>query len=98
LPATYRIDYHAGMKDRPDELQPTSVWFRQNLRAACRKRGDLSALARNGNFTRMYIWNVLHGHCIPSIDNAAKLAVAAGLTLPDLLLEPKTFARQHNIA
>lgn len=68
--------------------------FRKNLGTVCREHGAIQKIADDAGMTRAYVSNIIHGKVSPSLENSAKIADAIGLTLTDLLADPKEFSFQ----
>ena len=66
--------------------------FRRNLAAVCADRGSIQRIADRAAIHRVYLSKVLHGHAIPSIEVAARIADAAGLSLAAIFRNPKRSA------
>ena len=68
-----------------------TVRFRKNLETICSEHGTIQSIADKAGISRPYVSNIIHGKVVPSLDNAAKIAEAVGISLTDMLADPKEF-------
>jgi transcriptional regulator with XRE-family HTH domain len=66
-------------------LHEQTVNFRENLAALCAGYGQVQRLADEANLSRVYLSRLIHGHCVPSLDVAARIATAAKVPLSAML-------------
>lgn len=59
--------------------------FRANLGELCAEHGQIQELATRAGLSRIHLSRIIHGHSVPTLDVAAKIADAAGFTLDRLL-------------
>lgn len=59
--------------------------FRVNLSAICAEHGKIQEIADAAGLSRVFVSRIVHGHSVPTIDVAARIAEAAGFQLSDLL-------------
>jgi thiol-disulfide isomerase/thioredoxin/transcriptional regulator with XRE-family HTH domain len=55
-------------------LHEQTVNFRENLAALCAGYGQVQRLADEAKLSRVYLSRLIHGHCVPSLDVAARIA------------------------
>lgn len=71
---------------------PASLFFRSNLRSVLSSEGiSQRELAARAKTSVSYINRVLMGEIEPTMDRAEELAQCVGLSLADLLVDPKKF-------
>lgn len=64
--------------------------FRENLKAACERRGITQReLAARSGVHYVYINRVFHGHAVPSLTIADKLATGAGSCLKKIFADSR---------
>lgn len=59
--------------------------FRQNLRRICDERGAMVRISRAANVSPGYLYRVLRGERMPTIDIASRVARASGSSLVQML-------------
>lgn len=59
--------------------------FRANLGSLCAEHGRVQEIADKAGLSRIHLSRIIHGHCVPTLDVAAKIADAVGVPLAGLL-------------
>lgn len=59
--------------------------FRENLEVICAEHGRVQEVATKAGLSRIHLSRIIHGHCVPTLDVAAKIADAIGMPLTRLL-------------
>lgn len=59
--------------------------FRQNLRRICDERGAMVRITRAADLSPGYLYRVIRGDCVPTIETASRVARASGLSLVQML-------------
>lgn len=59
--------------------------FRANIGSLCAEHGRVQEVADKAGLSRIHLSRIIHGHCVPTLDVAAKIADAVGIPLDRLL-------------
>jgi transcriptional regulator with XRE-family HTH domain len=84
--------------DMPEKISMAAAEvdrFRQNLKVVCGEHGSIQEIAEAAEIHRVYLSRILKGDQVPSLEIAARIAEAAGLSLQDMLADPTRFAKKH---
>jgi len=61
------------------------VCFQKNLEVLCKEHGRIQEVASAAGVSRVFLSRVIHGHAVPTIEIALRIADAVGVSLSDLL-------------
>lgn len=59
--------------------------FAANLAALCAEHGKVQEVADKAELSRVYVSKIIHGHAVPTLDVAARIAESLGISLADML-------------
>ena len=79
------MPYDEGMQAMP---RRDTKNFRANLAARCAGHGTIQRVADDAGITRPHLSKIIHGHSVPTLEVASKIAGALGLQLSELLADP----------
>ncbi len=68
--------------------------FRKNLGSLCAEYGAVQRIATQAGISRVFLSRIIHGHATPTIEVAASIARAAGLSLSDLIGPPEKLSKK----
>lgn len=87
--------YAGNMPEKKSMAAAEVARFRENLQVVCSEHGSILEIAEAAKVHRVYLSRILSGKQVPSLEIAARIAEAAGLSLSDMLADPVRFSRKH---
>lgn len=67
--------------------------FRVNVAALCANHGEIQRIADASGISRVHLSRIIHGHNVPTMDVASRIAKALEVSLADLIGPPEKLSR-----